>query len=142
MRKLIVCLLVLFSYTAQSQTLEPRLDSFIHTWLGRPYRFGGKTERGIDCSQFSKRLYKDVYGLLIGDNCEMQWKASIRISKDSLRIGDVVFFNSRVSPSGWHCGVYIGERKFVHASNYRDGVKISSLDESMYMRLYKGAGRF
>ena len=39
------------------------LNSFILKWLGKPYKLGGKTEKGIDCSQFTKRLYKDVYSL-------------------------------------------------------------------------------
>lgn len=109
--------------------------------MGKPYRYGGKTKKGIDCSQFTKRFYHDVFGIIIENTCSDQWKTSNRVQKDSLRIGDIVFFRSYASPSGWHCGIYIGDHSFVHASNYKDGVKISSLNDSMYRRLYRGAGR-
>ena len=74
--KIILILVVLLPVLGYSQTKKqlPALDSlpyltadttlnkFMLHWLGKPYKLGGKTERGIDCSQFTKRLYKDVYG--------------------------------------------------------------------------------
>ena len=56
-------------------------------------------------------------------------------------VGDLIFFRSRVSPSGWHCGTYIGETMFVHAANRIEGVKVSSLLEPKYKIAYRGAGR-
>ena len=109
--------------------------------MGTPYRFGGKTKRGIDCSQFSKRLYHDVYGLVLENVCWKQWEQTVRVTRDELKIGDIVFFRSKVSPSGWHCGIYIGDSKFVHAANRKEGVKISNLSEAYYKKHYKGAGR-
>ncbi len=64
-----------------------------------------------------------------------------RVKKDSLQIGDLLFFRSRQSPSGWHCATYIGETMFVHAANKYEGVKVSSLLEPRYKKAYKGAGR-
>ena len=140
MKKLItIIILMLFMTQINGQTTT--LDSFINNWLGVKYRLGGSTKRGIDCSQFTKRLYKDVYGTNLGNNCAIQWKQTIRIDKPNLKVGDIVFFRSRISPSGWHCGLYIGENNFVHASNRHEGVKISSLDEPRYLKAYKGAGR-
>ena len=110
-------------------------------WLGKPYKLGGKTERGIDCSQFNKRLYNDVYKLQIENVCYKQYNQTERVKKDSLQIGDLLFFRSRQSPSGWHCAVYLGESMFIHAANRYEGVKISSLLEPNYKRAYKGAGR-
>jgi len=86
-------------------------------------------------------LYNDVYGLELRGTCSRQWNQTIRVSKSDLREGDVLFFKSRISPSGWHCGLYIGNNKFVHASNKLEGVKISSLSEDIYRKNYKGAGR-
>ena len=117
------------------------LNSFILKWLGKPYKLGGKTERGIDCSQFNKRLYQDVYNMTLENVCYKQWNQTGRIKKDSLQTGDLLFFRSRQSPSGWHCAVYIGNTYFVHAANKYEGVKISSLSEPRYLRNYKGAGR-
>ncbi len=110
-------------------TPDTTLNNFIYHWLGKPYKLGGRTEKGIDCSQFNKRLYGDVYKLQLENVCYRQWDQTQRIQKDSLQIGDLVFFRSRQSPSGWHCGTYIGETLFVHAANKYEGVKVSSLLE-------------
>jgi lipoprotein Spr len=122
-------------------TLDTTLNNFVYHWLGKPYKLGGKTERGIDCSQFNKRLAKDVYKIEIENVCYRQWDSTQRVSKYSLAIGDLVYFRSRQSPSGWHCGTYIGETMFVHSANRFEGVKISSLVEPKYKAAYKGAGR-
>lgn len=121
--------------------VDTNLNKFITHWIGKPYRLGGKTERGIDCSQFNKRLATDVYKIELQNTCSTQWENTNRIKKDSLEVGDLIFFRSRVSPSGWHCGTYIGETMFVHAANRIEGVKVSSLLEPKYKIAYKGAGR-
>jgi len=121
---------------------QTTLDSFINEWKGTPYRLGGRSKSGIDCSQFTKRLYKDVYNKQLADVAWKQWNQTKRTTKDSLEIGDIVFFNSKTSPSRWHCGIYIGNNKFVHSSNKREGVKVSDLNEHRYSKSYKGAGRF
>ncbi len=153
--KIILILVVLLPILGYSQTKKelPALDSlpyltadttlnnFMLHWLGKPYRLGGTTERGIDCSQFNKRLAKDVFKIELQSVCYKQWNETERIKKDSLAVGDLVFFRSRQSPSGWHCGTYIGETMFVHAANKYEGVKISSLLEPKYKKAYKGAGR-
>jgi lipoprotein Spr len=119
-----------------------RLESFVMEWYGIRYKFGGSTKNGIDCSQYTKKLYWEVYGKKLGNNCTEQWKQTTRIKKDSLMVGDIVFFMSKESPSGWHCGLYLGKDMFSHAANIKEGVKISSLSEPRYLRSYKGAGRF
>jgi len=122
-------------------TPDTTLNSFIYHWLGKPYKLGGKTERGIDCSQFNKKLYADVYKLNLENVCYRQWDQTERVKMDNLQIGDLLFFRSRQSPSGWHCATYIGETMFVHSANRYEGVKISSLLEPKYKLAYKGAGR-
>ena len=122
-------------------TPDTTLNNFIYHWLGKPYRLGGKTERGIDCSQFNKRLYADVYKLELQNVCYKQWEQTERVKTDSLQIGDLLFFRSRQSPSGWHCATYIGETLFVHAANRYEGVKISSINEPRYRKALRGAGR-
>ena len=82
--------------------VDTNLNKFITHWIGKPYRLGGKTERGIDCSQFNKRLATDVYKIELQNTCSTQWENTNRIKKDSLEIGDLIFFRSRISPSGWH----------------------------------------
>lgn len=143
MKKIFLTLFLFFNVNLFSQnSVSGKLKSFIDEWLGVPYKFGGSTKRGIDCSKFTKRLFHDVYDLEIPSVSWKQWNATERISLDSLMIGDLVFFNSRRSPSGWHVGFYIGDKKFVHAANRKDDVKISSLEEEHYKSGFKGGGRF
>ena len=122
-------------------TPDTTLNNFVYHWLGKPYRLGGKTERGIDCSQFNKRLAADVYKIELANVCYKQWEQTERVKLDSLQIGDLLFFRSSVSPSGWHCATYIGETLFVHAANRYEGVKISSINEPRYRKALRGAGR-
>lgn len=122
-------------------TKDTTLVKFMKEWLGVKYKLGGSTNKGIDCSQFNKRLYKDVYGLDLQNVCYKQWAQTRRIVQDSLQVGDLLFFRSKSSPSGWHCGTYIGNRMFVHAANKYENVKLSCLDEPRYKKTYRGAGR-
>lgn len=145
--------LLCYECTAQAQTIratggfedvltsDSTLNKFMVHWIGKPYKLGGKTERGIDCSQFNKRLYKDVYSKDLADVAYKQWNQTQRIKKDSLVIGDLIFFRSRQSPSGWHTGTYIGNTYFIHAANRYEGVKVSSLEEPRYKKSIRGYGR-
>lgn len=122
-------------------TTDTALNKFMLYWIGKPYKLGGNSERGIDCSQFNKRLYKDVYNKGLGEVAYKQWAQTQRIKKDSLGVGDLVFFISKASPSGWHTGVFIGNTYFIHSANKYEGVKISSLEEPRYKKAIRGYGR-
>jgi len=84
-------------------TTDSILNNFMLQWIGKPYKLGGRTDKGIDCSQLTKRLYKDVYNKDLENVAYKQWEQTQRIKQDSLQVGDLVFFRSKVSPSGWHC---------------------------------------
>lgn len=138
---LLLTLLLIITHTSFSQIDTSKLDNFIQEWWNVPYRFGGNSKRGIDCSRFTQRLYKDVLGKNIPNVCWKQWEVTQRVNRDSLQVGDLIFFKSRISPSGWHVGVYLWNGLFVHAANRKDDIKISDLDENNYKQNYKGAGR-
>ena len=144
MRLLFTILLVCLGFICHSQTiiLDTAINSFYQEWKDVPYRFGGNSRKGIDCSKFTKRFYKDVFEIEIPPTCRTQYQNGIVIDSNDLRIGDLVYFTSKVSPSGWHCGIYIGNDEFLHAANFRDGIKISCLFSPMYKRLLKGYRRF
>lgn len=144
--------MILSTFTAAGQTTVDKFDEgvftqdtilnkFILKWIGKPYKLGGKTEKGIDCSQFTKRLYQDVYNKQLQNVAYKQYNQTKRVKRDSLQVGDIIFFRSKQSPSGWHCGAYIGNTYFVHAANRYEGVKISSLKEPRYVKSYRGSGR-
>ena len=91
-------------------TFNSKMLEFIEEWYGTPYRFGGTTKKGIDCSAFVNFFMSAVYGLSVPRNSREQYSASKRIKKKQLDEGDLVFFSTRGGIS--HVGVYIGHNKF------------------------------
>lgn len=110
-------------------------------WMGTPYRAGGDSQRGTDCSGLVSQLYKKVYHTRLSRNTDGQLKESRRISRRHLREGDLVFFTSRASRKRVaHVGIYLKDGKFIHAST-RQGVIISSLNENYYKQYWLCGGR-
>jgi murein DD-endopeptidase / murein LD-carboxypeptidase len=124
---------------ALSATSNLKLYQFVYDWIGTPYRLGGDTKKGIDCSGFAFQLYSKVFNTVIGSNSRNIFSMVNPINKDELAEGDLVFFKIG-SRSITHMGVYIGNNKFAHASSSR-GVMISDLDEPYWKRYYYKGGR-
>jgi lipoprotein Spr len=123
---------------ALSATSNMKLFHFVYDWIGTPYRFGGSSRKGIDCSAFTKELYSEVFNLDIRRNSRDIFSMVSPVSKDDLKEGDLVFFkihSRRIS----HVGIYLGNGRFAHAS--LRGVAISSLDDAYYSRYFYKGGR-
>lgn len=125
----------------QKVSNEP-LYSYIDDWIGIPYKYGGKDKMGVDCSNFTCNLLRNVFNFSSNfyyPSGKLAEK-SIKISKLELIEGDLVFFsinnNSKIS----HVGIYLVNNKFVHASTSK-GVIINSLDESYYKTRISFYGR-
>ena len=113
----------------------------VESWIGVPYRYGGNTGKGVDCSGLVVNVYKDVYGIKLQRNSELIYKKKCdKIKKSKLREGDLVFFKTGKKKRINHVGIYLKNGKFVHTSASR-GVIISSLDEDYYRRNFMQAGR-
>jgi probable lipoprotein NlpC len=121
--------------------VREEVEAFVEKWWNVPYVYGGNSLRGIDCSAFTQRFYKDIFGKKIPRTARSQYYAMNSVPKDSIQTGDLVFFSSRLSPSGWHVGVYLWNDSFVHAANRKEDIKISALSDSSYQKAFKGAKR-
>jgi cell wall-associated NlpC family hydrolase len=108
-------------------------------YLGTPYRHGGMTKQGIDCSGFTAQVYNDAVQLHLPRSTAEQFEAGTEVEKEHLRFGDLVFFNTTGHvPS--HVGIYIEDDLFAHAS-VTAGVTISSLESTYYRKRFVGAKR-
>lgn len=106
---------------------------------GSRYVFGGTSRGGFDCSGFTRYVYARL-GIGLPRTAAEQFGCGKTISRSQLRPGDLVFF-SRAGHTIGHVGIYIGNSRFVHASNPRRGVTVDSLNSSYYTSHYKGARR-
>src|ERR1700754_525585 len=123
---------------AMSATSNMKLFHFVYDWIGTPYRFGGSSRKGIDCSAFTKELYSQVFNMDIRRNSRDIFSMVSPVGKDDLKEGDLVFFKIH-SRSITHIGIYLGDNRFAHAS--LKGVAISSLDAAYYSRYFYKGGR-
>jgi cell wall-associated NlpC family hydrolase len=96
--------------------------------VGTPYRFGGNTPQGgFDCSGLVGYVFRDAAGVTLPrTSAEMGELDARKLAVDSLQAGDLVFFRDGRSIS--HVGIYVGERRFVHAPNSGGTVRLDSLD--------------
>ena len=102
-------------------------------WAGTPYRIGGTTDRGIDCSALVRNVFRDTFDVELPRTTYDQVHEGRPIDRQELQAGDLVFFR----PPGRynHVGIYVGNGYFLHASTSK-GVIISRLDNSYWQRYY------
>lgn len=102
-------------------------------YLGVPYKYGGTSPvKGLDCSAFVQRVFASR-GIRLPRTAAEQAKVGVPVSLHDLRPGDRLYFSVKGSRID-HCGIYIGNGLFVHASGRHDAVVISSLSEPLYAR--------
>ncbi|MDT3697663.1 MAG: NlpC/P60 family protein [Ignavibacterium sp.] len=110
-------------------------------YMNTPYKFGGNSLNGIDCSAFTQSVFKNSWLLDLNRSAREQFTQGIPIeNRSDLKFGDLVFFNTRRRVKPGHVGIYIGENLFAHAST-KLGVTISSLEHDYYNKRYMGARR-
>lgn len=110
-----------------------------YTYLGVPYRWGGTSPNGMDCSAFVQKCFAAV-GIRLPRTAREQFNCGMPVATAQLQPGDRVYFQNK-SGAITHTGIYIGDGYFIHSSSSRKGVAVSRLDEPMYARMYAGARR-
>jgi lipoprotein Spr len=117
------------------------LKIFIKSWLGVPYKYGGLSKKGIDCSGFTSIVYNKVYDYKLPRIALDQYKSGRKIRFGQLSEGDLVFFRGVIGAGIDHVGIFLEDGKFVHAST-SIGVTISDLSEEYYKSRFVGACRY
>jgi cell wall-associated NlpC family hydrolase len=107
-------------------------------WMGTPYRYGGTSRDGADCSGFVLSVFEKA-GISLPRTADAMFNAGTPVALSSILPGDLVFFSDESVGDGiTHVGIYTGQDKFIHSSS-SSGVIISSLTQSYYRKHYAGA---
>ncbi len=113
--------------------INQSLRSFYDEWKGVKYKFGGNSKRGIDCSAFIQKAYKQSLNIKIPRTTILQSKVGKNINKSQLKLGDLVFF--KTGKNSRHVGIYLENGKFMHASSSK-GVTVSKLENVYFNKHY------
>ena len=120
------------------EKVRSRLKSAAKDWYGTPYKWGGDSKQGVDCSGFVQHVYEDAFAYGLPRVTETQLQSGTIVARDQIRPGDLVFFQPEDEYN--HVGVYLGDGTFVHASS-SDGVTKSPIARDYWSRYYWTARR-
>lgn len=128
----------------KNQTIDGILDQAM-TYIGTPYRFGGTTRSGIDCSAFVLSVYNEATGISLPRVSADQAREGESVNRHELEKGDLVFFSTSRNGRISHVGIVHevtpeGDIKFIHSSSSK-GVAINSLNEKYWNSKYRFAKR-
>lgn len=102
-------------------------------WAGTPYKYGGSTKQGIDCSAFVQSVILSAQQKALPRTTEKQSQSGIKIDYANAKSGDLVFFKTNLKDK--HVGIFIGGNQFMHASTSK-GVIISRLDNPYWASVF------
>jgi len=132
-------LAILFTMGTGSAFADTTLTSVVKSVYGTPYKYGGVTTNGFDCSGFTRYVFKKM-GVDLARVSTAQYKQGTPVAKSQLKAGDLVFFNTLGKGKVSHVGVYLGDGKFAHASSSK-GIRTDKLSNTYYKTRYVGAKR-
>lgn len=110
-------------------------------WIGTPYKYGGQSRKGMDCSGFVQLVYDNAADIKLPRSSRDMAGACKRISRKELRPADLVFFvSSRGGKRINHVAIYVGDGRILHSTTSR-GVIESNLNEGYWDEHYYSSGR-
>ncbi|MCY6957786.1 C40 family peptidase [Clostridium brassicae] len=121
-----------------SNGVRDRLVEYSYKFIGKPYVWAAAGPTSFDCSGFTLYVY-NRFGYSLPHYTGYQVELGESVSKQNLKIGDLIFFNTTGLNS--HVGIYIGSGKFIHASSGKGSITISELDKPYYRQRYSTARR-
>jgi cell wall-associated NlpC family hydrolase len=108
--------------------------------IDTPYRYGGRSPGGFDCSGFVGHLFSESAGLVLPRRSEEMVRLGATVPRSELEVGDLVFFNT-LGRRYSHVGLYVGDGRFVHAPARGGRVRIERLADRYWVARYNGARR-
>lgn len=127
-----------WTISANGEAIHDAVLEHHDEWRGAPYRLGGSSRSGIDCSAYMQRLFSDQFAVRLPRTTLEQMRMGETVSRNTLEAGDLLFFQP--SSKGRHVGVYLSEGFFVHAGT-STGVTISDLNNNYWRSSYVTAKR-
>ncbi len=112
-------------------------------FLGVPYRRGGgDADHGFDCSGFTRHIFERSLGLVLPRRADQQATTAglLRVARDELRPGDLVFFNT-MRRTFSHVGIYLGEGRFIHSPKPGGEVRVDDMHTAYWERRFTGGRR-
>ncbi len=128
--------------TTTSSSKKEQVVEYAKQYLGCKYVYGGSGPKTFDCSGFTMYVFKN-FGVTLSHSAIAQSKVGTYVAKEDLQPGDLVFFTDYETGVGiGHCGIYVGDGDFIHASSGTGYcVKISTLLSGSYSKRYETARR-
>lgn len=118
-----------------------RVVEIARSMLGVPYRYGGESpQQGFDCSGLVQYTYRRA-GIKLPRTTGQQYRHVQAIPSRYLRPGDLVFFSSKYNRFVSHVGIYLGDKRFIHAPSSGKTVSVASLEDPYWRRHFASAGR-
>ncbi|WMJ81032.1 C40 family peptidase [Clostridium sp. MB40-C1] len=121
-----------------SNSITDRLVEYSYKFIGKPYVWAAAGPMSFDCSGFTLYVY-NKFGYSLPHYTGYQVEMGNSVSKQNLKTGDLIFFNTTGLNS--HVGIYIGGGRFIHASSGKGSITISELDKPYYRQRYSTARR-
>ena len=131
-------MLFLLAACNEGPSVEEQILAETKNWLGTPYKWGGTTPQGVDCSGFTWAVFDRQFDINLPRKAEDQEQLGFKVSRETLEAGDLVFFKTGGFLgffTSHHVGIYLSAGKFAHASKSQ-GVTISSMDEPFWREDY------